>query len=92
MKCKILYPAGDFTGKLVSFDFPITDFIPNGVYKSEDLLEIIYRQCNHVDGTEWISNKKLRSMSCGDLVVIQFDDDQTVIWNCAGCGWERVII
>lgn len=56
-----------------------------------DLLEFIFRQCNHVDGTEWIANKNLRSMSVGDEVVLIRSDKQPVERRrVAAIGWEHV--
>jgi predicted Fe-S protein YdhL (DUF1289 family) len=53
----------------------------------EEALEIIFRQCNRVDGNEWISKCgfRARSLSCGDVVSI---DDRHYI--CQGCGWQQL--
>lgn len=43
-----------------------------GVIKNVwELLDNIYRDCNVVDGSEWIASQKLRSMSVGDMVILQ---------------------
>lgn len=65
------------------FNFP-SELIPAGL-EVKDALEVVYRECNHVDGTEWIEGKKLRSMSVGDEVTVD-----GVKYVCAGCGWEKI--
>jgi len=60
-----------------------------------ELLEYVFRQCNHVDETEWISRDpyastlRLRSMSAGDVVVI-IDGGKVSRFLCAPSGWEPV--
>lgn len=62
----------------------------------ETLLEWVFRECNHVDGEEWISTdpvaqyQRLRSMSVGDEVMLLGEDGEVRRWRVAGCGWERV--
>jgi hypothetical protein len=65
-----------------TFEFP-SDLIPSGITLL-DTLDFVFRQCNHVDGTEWIANKRLRSMSVEDEVSI---DGNTFI--CANVGWVK---
>ena len=79
MKINVTYKA--FRSNDV-FEFP-SDLIPSGITLL-DTLEVVFRQCNHVDGTEWISGKRLRSMSVDDEVTI---DGDTYI--CAGMGWQK---
>lgn len=52
-------------------------------------LEEIFRQFNHVDGTEGIALKgyKARSMSIGDVV---FFPETNAWYYCASCGWEQI--
>lgn len=70
---------------VLHYDIP-DSVIPEGA-SAEDALEVIFRQCNHVDGNEWISKAgfKARSLSCGDLVTI---DGRHFI--CEGIGWLEV--
>jgi hypothetical protein len=54
-----------------------------------DVLEEIFRQCNHVDGNEWIAEKPYRSLSCGDDVI--FLDGNTVErFHCDPAGWSKI--
>jgi hypothetical protein len=57
--------------KLFEFDDNKIQELPLNT-KHEDLLDFIYRQCNVVDGTEWISQRGrgYRSMSVGDVIII----------------------
>lgn len=75
--------------------------VPDRIYGSgadrvqtiEEALEVVFRQCNHVDGTELISEShyralRLRSMSVGDHVRIRgLHFDKTYI--CEPCGWRE---
>jgi hypothetical protein len=79
MKINVAYKAFRSTDV---FEFP-SDLIPNGM-DVMDALEVVFRQCNHVDGSEWISGKRLRSMSVDDEVTV---DGNTYV--CAGFGWEK---
>jgi hypothetical protein len=79
MKINVAYKA--FRSNDV-FEFP-SDLIPSGM-DVMNALEVVFRQCNHVDGTEWISGKRLRSMSVDDEVTV---DGTTYV--CAGFGWEK---
>ena len=79
MKINVAYKAFGDNNK---FEFP-SELVPIWMHKI-DALEVVFRQCNHVDGTEWISGKRLRSLSVGDEVSI---DNETYL--CAGCGWEK---
>lgn len=91
MKATIIYP-GRFEEPQV-FDFPISE------YPTEDLdvygvLDLIYRQCNHVNGEEWIKGKKLHSMSVGDMVLLacpfnRGNDTVTQLFICCGVGWKE---
>jgi hypothetical protein len=81
MKINVAYKAFRSTD---TFEFP-SELIPSGT-DVLDALEVVFRQCNHVDGSEWISGKRLRSMSVDDEVTI---DSETYV--CAGFGWEKKI-
>lgn len=73
-KILVQYLAFD-DNKLFEFDHPKVQELPLNT-KHEDLLEFVYRECNVVDGNEWISDSnknkgtKYRSMSVGDIVII----------------------
>lgn len=78
----IHYSTETFGGEQQTFYFPIGEFASK-LAPTEDKLEIIFRQCNHVDNTEWIAGQKLRSMSVGDTVVLDGK-----LWKCSPVGWE----
>jgi hypothetical protein len=63
-----------------------------GVVADDILLEEIFRQCNHVDETEWIAGKKLRSLSVDDIVTLIDSDakDSVREYIVLGSGWERI--
>jgi hypothetical protein len=71
----------------------IYGFGPERVQTIEEALEVVFRQCNHVDGTELISQPeyralRLRSMSVGDQVHIRgLGFNRTYV--CEGCGWRE---
>lgn len=48
-------------------------------------LEEAYRLMNIVTGDELPVKLKVRSMSCGDVVI----DEELQVWFCAGTGWEQ---
>ena len=82
----VVYNDGQFT-EPITFRFPV----PYGVqlFEPVGILEYIYRECNHVNGNEWISKPEqqkmfLRSMSVGDMVMMDGD-----LWICATCGWQK---
>lgn len=60
-----------------------------------ELLEIAFRQCNHVDGNEWISldpyarTLRLRSMSVGDEITF-IEAAKVTRYRCEGCGWQQI--
>jgi hypothetical protein len=59
------------------------------------VLETIFRECNHVDGTEWIEGRGLRSMSAelsgkGDQVIFLFTDGTIERWECKPLGWVQI--
>lgn len=60
-----------------------------------EVLELVFRNCNHVDDNEWIAGKKLRSMSVGDIVFIdtlsdEHEPENREVWVCCGVGWKKV--
>lgn len=83
----------------VVFQFTGEGFLREGVGFSDlatsDLLEFVFRQCNHVDDTEWISKDpvaqamRLRSLSVGDVVMIVKGGTVTR-YLCEGCGWTTI--
>jgi hypothetical protein len=94
MKVTIIYP-GRFEEPEV-FDFPINSYSDmNNLAEVIDKLNYIYRQTNHVDGTEWIHGKKLRSMLVGDMVLIESYQNETVgftkhLYVCTAVGWQEI--
>ena len=60
-------------------------------------MEVIFRQLNHVDGTELISQPEfrqgrnfLRSMSVGDVVTFRSIGGWRKDYVCEGIGWTEV--
>jgi len=49
--------------------------------------EQVFRPMNAVDGTEIPVKLKVRSMSCGDVVV---DMKTSKAWVCASAGWDEL--
>lgn len=82
-KVIIIYPQ-EFKEPIV-FEFPLGKFGWDEYKTPTEILEYIFRQCNHVDGSEWIQNKGLRSFSVGDMVVLNGQ-----IWVCCGAGWKEI--
>lgn len=56
----------------------------------ESQLEVIFRQCNHVDETEWIAGRPYRSLSVGDHVILVLTDGTVERWEVLGMGWRRL--
>lgn len=93
MKATIIYP-GRFEQPEV-FDFPIGDYLINPKKNIDFILDYIYRQCNHFNNEEWIHGKKLRSMSVGDMVLIEdFNGFRGVtqrdLFVCCMVGWKQI--
>jgi len=80
------------------FVFPLTEEMQNK--SDKDILEFVFRQCNHVDRTEFIREENLRSMSVGDIVIILEMGDVDMVWGapevkaaayqCAMMGWKKI--
>lgn len=80
-----------------SFEFPSS--LVGSSASFESVLEIIFRACNVVDGTEWIvqeskkriqsGGKGLRSMSVGDMITF-VDEGKWVSYMCEGIGWKKL--
>jgi hypothetical protein len=87
MKAPIIY-AGRFEEPEV-FEFPIEDFGGVDSFGYRDL-DLIFMQCNHVDGNEWIAGKKLRSMSVCDMILVEIDVESKILYVCCGCGWKEI--
>jgi hypothetical protein len=84
-------------------DQSVTCIVPNRIYRPdgpdgeraadiETALELVFRQCNHVDGTELLSEPEyegLRSLSVGDVVSFR-----AIGWHrifvCEGAGWTEI--
>ena len=56
---------------------------------TNDILDTVFRQCNHVDGMEWIADKELRSMSVGDEILL-IEGSLVEKYLVAGCGFTRL--
>jgi hypothetical protein len=87
---------------------PVRYLLPNALYghgedrvkTCEDALEVIFRQCNHVDGTEWISQPEfrkdysefpnIRSFSVGDCVTFRGIGGFRKYYVCEGCGFAEI--
>jgi hypothetical protein len=80
-------------GSNTLFAFTGEDKLRQGVGLSDlaetDLLEFVFRQCNHVDGSEWIEGRPLRSLSVGDVVIVIRKGSEVSRYRCDGCGWSR---
>jgi hypothetical protein len=61
-----------------------------GNQPDEQVLDQVFRQCNHVDGTEWISNSGYRSMMVGDLITIVDPDTGIRIFQVEAIGWKKL--
>ena len=89
-KVKVIYQTSACENPLV-VEFPIHDFI--SIHENASvrrILETIYRQMNHVDGSEWVAQKQMRSMSVGDMVVIAWNPYMVGVWLCKWMGWEKI--
>lgn len=70
----------------------------NRIKTVEEALEIIFRQCNHVDGSELISSEafrasypgSIRSLSVGDVVSFRGIGGFRKIYVCEGTGWAEI--
>ena len=56
---------------------------------TNDILDTVFRQCNHVDGKEWIEGEELRSMSVGDEILL-IEGSLVEKYLVAGCGFTRL--
>lgn len=67
----------------VVYEFPSDNI---DITKSDDdVLDHVFRECNHVNGNEWIDGKELRSLSVGDMVEIN-----GTLYVCCNVGWKRL--
>lgn len=82
----------------VHFLFPSVLY-GSGVIKTvEQALEFIFRQCNRVDGTEWISSEEfqdcysfpVRSLSVGDVVRFIGSGGFRACYVCESLGWQEI--
>lgn len=82
-------------GSDIAFEFTANPNALLGV-PVERVLEWIFRECNHVDDSEWISQDPvarklgLRSMSVGDEVILVNDDSTVARYRVAGVGFEEI--
>lgn len=81
-----------------AFSFP-ANFLPGE--STNEILETIFRECNAMDGSEWIveetrqrlergERRGLRSMCAGDCVTLLQDDGTWEVWRCEEVGWKRM--
>jgi hypothetical protein len=72
-------------GMVWEYDFP-NNLLPNEEQTS-GALGVIWRECNRVDGREWISKSglKARSLSCGDVVTLDGKH-----YLCEAYGWKEI--
>jgi len=91
MNIKCIYNNTTFQEPIV-FEFPYEELVTNKLFtllaQLEDpkrILKFVYRECNRVDGSEWISGKKLRSMSVGDMIMMD-----NVVYVCCMAGWKTI--
>lgn len=82
MKITVTYKAFAPHEAIQSFEFPSW-----GLEKAshDKILAHVYRECNHVDDSEWIAGKTLRSMSVGDEVAIDGS-----VYLCEVVGWKKL--
>lgn len=80
----------DRFSKPTMFRFPLEERLDlaNPLNDTDYILDYIFRQCNRVNGKEWISTSKLkvRSLSVGDFVILDND-----MYICASTGWEKFV-
>lgn len=84
MQAKIHYSNETFGGTSKDFLFPLPESVTQ--LGEHATLEYIFRECNHVDGKEWIANQNLRSMCVGDTVELEGK-----IWKCDPVGWTQIV-
>jgi len=60
----------------------------NGPVGPFDACEEMYALFNMPGGLQ--EKKRVRSMSVGDVVVLNLDNGQTEVYVCASCGFEEV--
>jgi hypothetical protein len=95
--CKVNYIRWDASGEAIpSIDFPSLLFgnFGNNGKRAEtylEALEVVFRQMNRVDGTEYISRANLGvpSLSVGDTVSFRFRGGRRH-FVCEGCGWAEI--
>jgi hypothetical protein len=88
-----------------SLEAPRSFVVPHRIYGRgadrpeifEEALEILFRELNHVDGNELISdpdfrfaNPNLRSMSVGDVVTFRAPGGVRKDYVCEGLGWMEI--
>jgi hypothetical protein len=91
--CKVNYIRWDALEAIPEIDF--SNFLfgtgDKRVATYEEALEIVFRQMNRVDGTEYISraNLKVPSLSVGDTVSIRSSQGRRY-FVCEGTGWAEI--
>lgn len=90
---KIIGDGGDLHNVVVrynngsDFEHKVTVAVEgvDAVTAPDAILGIVWRQFNHVDGSEYVAELGVRSMMVGDDVEID-----GVAYRCLPCGWQRV--
>lgn len=84
MQVCVIYPADTKKDKdTVSFYVPAV----SPTAEAQEILETVFRQFNHVDGSEHIAKLPIRSMCIGDIVAFM-DGGRKFI--CEPMGWKQV--
>jgi hypothetical protein len=94
MIIEVIYPLDQELdpkfGKTRIYEYEVPEYILEVVTPGDDdvILSHIYREFNHVDGTEYISIAAIqdRSMSIGDM--IEFPEGK--VYMVAPIGWREV--
>jgi hypothetical protein len=84
MQVLVIYPADTKKSQDAHFFYvpPVSNDDSNAI------LETVFRQFNHVDGTEHIAKLSVRSMCVGDIVA--FMEEQGRKFICDSIGWKQV--
>lgn len=82
MQVCVIYPADTKKDKDVyNFYVPAVEETAS----AQEILEVVFRQFNHVDGSEHIAKLSIRSMCIGDIV--SFVEGHFI---CEPMGWTQV--
>lgn len=81
----VIYPDFDAMGRKDTQEFKIP--VPSEVSEkgTDEVLNYVWRQTNHVDGSEWIHDKPYRSSMVGDVYIINGEN-----WVVMGVGFAKL--